>query len=249
MIISTQHLLMVKEAHPPPPVAPAIVDTPIPPVNADETPADISPKEKNDSTPTEAADPVSVEAEPVEVDIDMEDGESATKQDQKPPVNPEAPATEAAITPQPPASQPPEIVHPSYDPTFGYPGGYPLDLEFEASKLPLDVAVFNSTRACGGGDEKIRKYLQAVLVVGGTSLMPGMAHALESRLQAIATPLVKNMEKVQIIPPPKDVDPRVLVWKGACVLAKMESINDMWVTPSDWDKLELRAIRERCFFL
>jgi actin-related protein 8 len=42
------------------------------------------------------------------------------------------------------------------------------------------------------------------------------------------------MEKVQIIPPPKDVDPRVLVWKGGCVLAKMDSINDMWVTPSDW---------------
>ena len=56
-----------------------------------------------------------------------------------------------------------------------------LWIEFEASKLPLDVAVFNSTRACGGGDEKIRKYLQAVLVIGGTSLLPGMAHALESR--------------------------------------------------------------------
>ena len=32
-----------------------------------------------------------------------------------------------------------------------------------------------------GGDEKIRKYLQAVLVIGGTALVPGMAHALESR--------------------------------------------------------------------
>ena len=56
-----------------------------------------------------------------------------------------------------------------------------IDVYFEASKLPLDVAIFNSTRAAGG-DEKIRKYLQAVLVIGGTALMPGMAHALESRL-------------------------------------------------------------------
>ena len=55
-----------------------------------------------------------------------------------------------------------------------------LDLFLEASKLPLDVAIFNSTRAAGG-DDKIRKYLQAVLVVGGTALTPGMAHALESR--------------------------------------------------------------------
>ncbi len=55
-----------------------------------------------------------------------------------------------------------------------------IDVAFEASKLPLDVAIFNSARAAGG-DEKIRKYLQAVLVVGGSALVPGMAHALESR--------------------------------------------------------------------
>lgn len=59
-------------------------------------------------------------------------------------------------------------------------GGFNIDVSFEASKLPLDVAIFNSARAAGG-DEKIRKYLQAVLVIGGTALVPGMAHALESR--------------------------------------------------------------------
>lgn len=61
-----------------------------------------------------------------------------------------------------------------------YPGGLPIDVCFEASKLPLDVAIFNSARAAGG-DDKIRKFLQAVLVIGGTALVPGMAHALESR--------------------------------------------------------------------
>ena len=54
------------------------------------------------------------------------------------------------------------------------------------------------------------------------------------RLQAIATPLVPNMEKVQIIPPPKDVDPRVLAWKGAAVLGKMDGVADLWVTADDW---------------
>lgn len=61
-----------------------------------------------------------------------------------------------------------------------YPGGFAIDVCFEASKLPLDVAIFNSARAAGG-DEKIRKYLQAVLVIGGTAHIPGMGHALESR--------------------------------------------------------------------
>ena len=59
-------------------------------------------------------------------------------------------------------------------------GAFNIDVSFEASKLPLDVAIFNSARAAGG-DEKIRKYLQAVLVIGGSALVPGMAHALESR--------------------------------------------------------------------
>ena len=58
-------------------------------------------------------------------------------------------------------------------------------------------------------------------------------------MQAIATPLVPNMEKVQIIPPPKEVDHRVLVWKGAAVLAKMEGVSDLWVTRLDWVRISL----------
>lgn len=80
----------------------------------------------------------------------------------------------------PPPEQP-SLAQPAPS-TPSYPGGYAIDVCFEASKLPLDVAIFNSARAAGG-DEKIRKYLQAVLVIGGSALVPGMAHALESRLE------------------------------------------------------------------
>ncbi|KAI0640783.1 actin-like ATPase domain-containing protein [Trametes meyenii] len=148
---------------------------------------------------------------------------------------------------KPSAAPPPEQPHPLSMLPLGF-RSFNLDVSFEASKLPLDVAIFNSARAAGG-DEKIRKYLQAVLVVGGTALVPGMAHALESRLQAIATPLVPNMEKVQIIPPPKDVDPRVLAWKGAAVLGKMDGVADLWVAPADWELFGMRALKERCFYL
>ncbi|KAJ3721126.1 actin-related protein [Lentinula raphanica] len=137
---------------------------------------------------------------------------------------------------------------PSSEPVQTFPGGFSIDVCFEASKLPLDVAIFNSARA-SGGDEKIRKYLQAVLVIGGTARISGMGHALESRLQAIATPLVQNMERVQIIPPPKDVDHRVLAWKGGAVLGKMDGATELWVTQQDWDVLGMRGLKERCFFL
>lgn len=55
-----------------------------------------------------------------------------------------------------------------------------IDVRWEASKLPLDVAIFNSARAAGGVD-RIKKFLQVVVIVGGTSMIPGMVHALESR--------------------------------------------------------------------
>jgi hypothetical protein len=61
-----------------------------------------------------------------------------------------------------------------------------------------------------------------------------IADAMANRLQAIATPLVTNMDKVQIIPPPKGVDPRVLVWKGAAVLGKMDGVSDLWLTATEW---------------
>jgi hypothetical protein len=79
----------------------------------------------------------------------------------------------------------PQQTYPSAGSSTTYPGGLGIDIAFEAGKLPLDVAIFNSARAAGG-DEKIRKYLQAVLVVGGTALVPGMAHALESRCVAVS---------------------------------------------------------------
>ena len=88
------------------------------------------------------------------------------------------PSTSQVAQTQPIQVQPPPPAAPSY------PGGFAIDVCFEASKLPLDVAIFNSARAAGG-DEKIRKYLQAVLVIGGTALIPGMAHALESRLVVV----------------------------------------------------------------
>ncbi|KAF8159517.1 actin-related protein [Crassisporium funariophilum] len=226
MVISTQHLMPVPQPSPPEPLTTpqnslSVADTELenpPPMIVE---SDMQPM---DVDSTSASVPLTDVVNEV---IDVEDDSKAHLL-------------------QPQVSQPAQAQSASSTPSF--PGGYAIDVCFEASKLPLDVAIFNSARAAGG-DEKIRKYLQAVLVIGGTSLIPGMAHALESRLQAIATPLVPNMEKVQIIPPPKEVDPRVLAWKGAAVLGKMDSVSELWVTPSDWDIFGMRALKERCFYL
>lgn len=102
--------------------------------------------------------------------------------------------------------------------------------------------------------------MQAVLLIGGAAHIPGIGPALESRfvwpglficsrldqffcrLQAIATPVVSGMEKVQVIPPPKDVNPQILVWKGGAVLGKMESVSELWVTAADWVGPQLSSV-------
>ncbi|KIM90506.1 hypothetical protein PILCRDRAFT_812253 [Piloderma croceum F 1598] len=238
MMISTQHLM--------PTVAPTVAlttngktaaSTPQPPSGMTSQSKDggtTTPGETSKtSTPPLKIDNPAEETADVPMDIDIEN-------DNKTPAPPGVPTAQSV--------PPPALNSKVPSSSAAYPGGHMIDVGFEASKLPLDVAIFNSSRAAGG-DDKIRKYLQAVLVIGGTALLPGMAHALESRLQAIATPLVPNMEKVQIIPPAKDVDQRVLAWKGAAVLGKMDGVSDLWLTAADWDVLGMRGLKERCFYL
>jgi len=219
MVISTQHLMPSSEQS----ESPQKKDT-----TADGVPqpGSSTPAESQDVQPMVVDDPAPPPSNPPTDGGELIDVENDTKVP-TPQQNPEAKTPPTATI---------------------YPGGFSIDVCFEASKLPLDVAIFNSARAAGG-DDKIRKYLQAVLVIGGTAHIPGMGHALESRLQAIATPLVQNMEKVQIIPPPKEVDPRVLAWKGAAVLGKMDSVSDLWVTKANWDVLGMRGLKEQCFYL
>lgn len=115
---------------------------------------------------------------------------------------------------------------------------FTMDLEFEASKTALDLAIFNSCYAGSGGYDRVKKFLgQGVLLVGGGSMIKGMSQSLQSRLSSLCVPLVSSMPPVQIQPPPKDVDPRVLIWKGASVLGKMDGISELWVTKEDWVRL------------
>lgn len=66
------------------------------------------------------------------------------------------------------------------------PSPPPLDVQFESSKIPLDLAIFHSiqssTAGAGvGGPDRLKKMLGCILVVGGTALTPGMLGGLDSR--------------------------------------------------------------------
>lgn len=133
-----------------------------------------------------------------------------------------------------------------------FPGELPIDIPFETSKLPLDVAVFNSARGASENATAtiVSKFLENVLLVGGGSLVPGLAYMLQTRLRAIAVAFYgADLEKISVVQTPKELDSRVIVWKGASILARLETSSEFWITQKDWDRLGMRAFRDRSLFL
>jgi actin-related protein 8 len=169
MMISTQHLM---PTFPPASTAAESAEDPgkaQPPSGTEtaDTPATSEKRQGKSNAKTDKSGPPTGEPSSTDGPGDIIDIEDESK----------APGSSAQPSTAANGAKPSPGTKPS---TPTYPGGFAIDVCFEASKLPLDVAIFNSARAAGG-DEKIRKYLQAVLVIGGTALIPGMAHALESR--------------------------------------------------------------------
>ena len=93
---------------------------------------------------------------------------NGTPQPQAAPAAPAAPASAAAPAPKTPAE-------------LG------IDVRWESSKTPLDVAVWASIvggthgMSAIGTEERIKKMSQNVLCVGGSALVPGVGAALEAR--------------------------------------------------------------------
>ena len=137
-----------------------------------------------------------------------------------------------------------------------------IDIPFEASKTPLDMAIFNSLLTSIGqvgpaGDERLRKMSNNILCVGGTAQIPGLAAALEARLTAMlanhfamTTGDAGNAPKVTVIPPPRDMDPQVMAWKGMSVFARLEAASsELCLRRQDWFLFGWRALREKTLFL
>ncbi|EDO18181.1 hypothetical protein Kpol_543p10 [Vanderwaltozyma polyspora DSM 70294] len=53
---------------------------------------------------------------------------------------------------------------------------------------------------------------------------------------------------VAVLPPPRDMNPEVLNWKGASVLAQIKLIEELFVTNTDWDMLGSRILQYKCLF-
>lgn len=57
-----------------------------------------------------------------------------------------------------------------------------------------------------------------------------------------------NLLPIQVLSPPREIDPQVLCWKGASVFARLKVIHEMWITKADWDLLGNRGLHYKTLF-
>lgn len=89
------------------------------------------------------------------------------------------------------------------------------------------------------------------------SITPASANAAAntaSKAAAAATAAANSAASasaptVSVIPPPRDLDPTLLAWKGMAVLPRLDSAADMWTGREEWNLLGWKAIRDKSAFL
>ncbi|KAJ1975822.1 actin-like protein arp8 [Dimargaris xerosporica] len=117
------------------------------------------------------------------------------------------------------------------------------------SLFPLDQAITHCIAHAGPEERCKRYYGNIVLVGGGCALTPGFAPFLERRLMQVRPPHLHGIEKIQVAPSPRNMDPRVLSWKGGSVLCKLDIANELWITPDEWRELGTKCFRDRLLFI
>ncbi|KAF9908532.1 actin-like protein arp8 [Lobosporangium transversale] len=117
-----------------------------------------------------------------------------------------------------------------------------------SSLVALDVVVAQSISNCGS-EERSKKLYGSIILVGGGGMIKGFDRVLEDRLFQALPATLTTVEKVEVLPSPRDMDPRLLVWKGGSVLSKLETAKEMWIKPLEWELMGRKVLRDKSLFV
>lgn len=121
--------------------------------------------------------------------------------------------------------------------------------QFESKALGLDKAILHSIDCCAS-DETKRKMYSSILVVGGGLMFHGAQEFLLHRIINKMPPSFRRLvDNIEIVTRPKDMDPRLISWKGGAVLACLDTTQEMWIHQREWQRFGVRMLRERAAFV
>ncbi|KAK4688229.1 actin-related protein 8, partial [Tremellales sp. Uapishka_1] len=118
----------------------------------------------------------------------------------------------------------------------------------EASRSPLDAAIAASISMCGT-ENKIKTAASSILLVGGSSAIKGLSAFLAERIPPLLRAKNFPISDVGIVPPPRNLNPRFVSWRGASVMCNLESLADMWIRADEFEGVGARSLKDRCPFL
>lgn len=120
------------------------------------------------------------------------------------------------------------------------------DIEANLPIMPLDQAIVTCVNEAAKGDErKMRDFFGGIMVIGGGSKTYNFNVYLENRLRALQPNLAKD---ILVGPPPRELDPQVLIWKGGSVFGKLRGTNDSWIGQLEYDRLGARILNYKCMW-
>ncbi|KAG2234968.1 hypothetical protein INT48_005122 [Thamnidium elegans] len=115
---------------------------------------------------------------------------------------------------------------------------------------PIDIAIAQSIlNTANGSEEKLKRYFTSIILVGGGGKIANFSKVLEDRVLSTVLAQRAFIDRVEVLPAPRELDPEVLVWKGASVMAKLDIAKDMWIGAKEWDQVGARLLRERALLI
>lgn len=120
----------------------------------------------------------------------------------------------------------------------------------------LDHAIIQSIKSAALTDaSRSAKMYENIIIVGGGALLAGFETLLVDRLgiwrsmaRAEGEDDGVSDEAIAVMPPPRDMDPQILTWKGGAVFSRLKVVEEMYITQKEWDLLGPRSIHYRTMF-